>query len=134
MHLEGSDQEVGEGEIRRSSINIMEICYSSARLPVWKCRRRHEFLQAENVCLHAEMENLPAEIRSVSGWRKRVERQKEKACYNICTMDTFHVSLVTSKPRLLQIMSYVTRNHISVLLIPPCRTRLRPRSTETRLR
>ena len=52
-----------------------------------------------------------------------VERQKEKACYNIRTMDTFHGSLVTSKPRLLQIMSYVTRNHISVLLIPPCRTK-----------
>ena len=63
---------VGEGEIRRSSINIMEICNSSVPTPVRKCRRRHELLRAEGVCLHAEMENLPAEVRCVNRWRKRV--------------------------------------------------------------
>ena len=29
MHLEGSDQRGGEGEIPHRSINIMEICYIS---------------------------------------------------------------------------------------------------------
>jgi hypothetical protein len=66
MHLAGSDERWGEGEIRRSSINIMEICNSSVATPVGKCRRRHELLRAEDVCLHAEMENLPAEVRCVN--------------------------------------------------------------------
>ncbi len=60
--------------------------------------------------------------------------QIEKACYNISTVDTFHGPLVTSKPTLLQIMLYAPRNHISLLVVLPCRTSLRRRSTETRLR
>src|SRR6266542_1019785 len=57
----------GEEEIRRSSINIMEICYSLAPTPLRNCRRRHGFLQAEISRLRAETENLPAESRRVSG-------------------------------------------------------------------
>ena len=46
-----------------------------------------------------------------------VERQKEKVCYTIGTMDTFHSALVTSKPTLLQIILYLTRSHLSVLSV-----------------
>jgi hypothetical protein len=45
----------------------MEICNSSVATPLEKCRRRHELLRAEGVCLHAEMENLPAATQFVSG-------------------------------------------------------------------
>ena len=48
-----------------------------------------------------------------------VEGQKEKVCYTIDTMDTFHSALVTSKPTLLQIILYLTRSHISVLSVRP---------------
>jgi hypothetical protein len=65
--LKGADQREGWEEIQRSSISIMEICYISARFLFENCRRRRGFLQAENSCLHADMENLRAESLSVSG-------------------------------------------------------------------
>jgi hypothetical protein len=68
----------GDGETRRSSINIMEICYNSARSLFVDYRRRHKFPQAGNSCLHAETENLPAEIPSVrrQGSRKETKRKR----------------------------------------------------------
>ena len=54
-----------EGKIRRSSINIMEICYISGRFLFEDCCRRHAFLQAENSCLRAEIGSLQAESRFV---------------------------------------------------------------------
>ncbi len=53
--------------MRRHSIYIMEICYRLARLPLRSCHRRHELSPAECSSLHAETENLPAEM---IGYRK----------------------------------------------------------------
>jgi hypothetical protein len=36
-----------------------------------------------------------------------VEETKERVCYSVCTMDTFHNSLVTSEPTPLQDKSYI---------------------------
>lgn len=119
------------GEIQCSSINIMEICYSSAPTPgsevppavgISACGRVLSACETRKSAGGKSFCQRPAE---------GVECQKEKACYSISTIDTFHDRLVTSKPTLLQIVPYVTRNHISVLLVPPCRAKLRRRSLES---
>src|SRR5262245_50439808 len=67
----------GGGEIRRSSINIMEICYNSARSLSVDYRRRHRFPQAETFCLHAETENLPAESHLLANRESRRVTKRE---------------------------------------------------------
>jgi hypothetical protein len=93
-----------EGKIRRSSINIMEICYILGRFLFEDCRRRHGFPHAEISCLHAEIENLPAEKSFWQRVEEIVGRQKEKDCYDTYASDTFDSFVVTSKPKLLHIM------------------------------
>src|SRR5918996_1147714 len=81
------------GEISPGSINIMEICNSSVPPPVRKCRWRSEFMRAEDLCMHAEMENLPAGNSLCQTMEEATERQKEQECYSVCAMDAFHTSL-----------------------------------------
>ncbi len=94
----------------RSSINIMEICYISARCLFGDYRPRHRFPQAENSRPRAETENLPAKSRSGSGLRKLSRVKKKKGRYSICSTGTFHTSWVTSEPTSLQDKPHIQLN------------------------
>ncbi len=82
----------GGGETSGGSINIMEICNNSVPTPVGKCCRRPDLLPAEDFSMHAEMENLPANICSVSGWRSgRSDKRKDLLQYLHCGHGSHHL-------------------------------------------
>jgi hypothetical protein len=117
MHLTGSDQRVGDGEIRRSSINIMAICYNSAHFSLCRCCQRYGFLPAESTCPHAEMEKSAGGKSFCNRVEKVVERQKEKACYNTCSRGTFYIIWVTSEPTRSQDTPHTNLTHLGMPLI-----------------
>ena len=97
----------GEGEIQRSSINIMEICNSSVPTPRSEVSLAARISAGEKV-LYAYGNGKSAGEKSFSQHiEEAVERQKEKACYTISAIDTFHITSVTSEPNSLRCMSLI---------------------------
>jgi hypothetical protein len=67
-------------------------------------------MPAKDLCMHAEMENLPAGNQSSQRVKKIADGQKLNGCYKYLRYGTFHITLVTSKPTSLQDKSYMHAN------------------------
>jgi hypothetical protein len=113
MHLEGSDQRGWGGE---APARLYKYNGNLLQLGKFACS---ELSPAARITACGKFLSARGNGKSAGGkwlWRMMEKAQsgkKKKLVTSISAIDTFHDGLVSSRPTLLQIVPFVTRNHIS---------------------